>query len=185
MTNPPLFENVPRISIADLRRRGALVDGFQVGRLYPAAGPPILYHADLNNARTGGELTLEHEDAQGRTVFQVIELTTVPANRGGGRVWYFRCPVTLDRCRTLYRVEEKYLHRDATPHARYRTQTRSRKQRDTDNVRRPTWPPSKRKMYGGRFTKAYQQHRKKEQQALDVLHKWAGLITGGRSTVDW
>lgn len=60
-----------------------------------------------------------------------VQLVSMPSNIGKGRVWYFLCPVTGKRCRKLYRVGPKFLHREAhtSPGCMYETQTYSSRNR--------------------------------------------------------
>jgi hypothetical protein len=51
-----------------------------------------------------------------------INLASVPSNLGIGRIWYFLCPVTAKRCRKLYFIHGKFLHREAFSHCFYSSQ---------------------------------------------------------------
>lgn len=65
----------------------------------------------------------------GKPMEYFVELVSIPSNIGKGRVWYFLCPHTKKRCRNLYLVAGKFLHRDAFAGCMYESQTRSHKNR--------------------------------------------------------
>ena len=52
------------------------------------------------------------------------------AKHFGGCEWYFICPATSKRCRTLYGIGEMFLSRFAYPSAMYRAQTESKSSRE-------------------------------------------------------
>ena len=58
-----------------------------------------------------------------------VRLTSLPSNLRKGRVWYFICPTTGKRCRTLYGIGHYFLSRHACPDAMYRSQTESKSER--------------------------------------------------------
>lgn len=54
-----------------------------------------------------------------------IGLEKVPSNLGRGYLWYFICPHTNKRCRKLYLIGSKFLHREAFKGCMYECQTKS------------------------------------------------------------
>lgn len=60
-----------------------------------------------------------------------VQLVSMSSNIGKGLVWYFLCPATGKRCRKLYRVGPRFLHRGAHtgPGCMYETQTYSSRNR--------------------------------------------------------
>ena len=59
-----------------------------------------------------------------------VQLVSIPSNLGKGKVWYFLCPLIGKRCRKLYRLGAKFLHREAHPFAFYESQTYSHNNRN-------------------------------------------------------
>ena len=73
-------------------------------------------------------LELDYNYQQNPIKYRVL-LVSVPSNIGKGKVWYFLCPVTKKRCRKLYRIGARFLHREAYQACMYETQTYSKKNR--------------------------------------------------------
>lgn len=73
-------------------------------------------------------LTLSYR-YQEKLVAYRVQMTSVPSNLQRGQVWYFLCPVTGKRCRKLYRIGSKFLHREAFDGLLYESQTYSHKNR--------------------------------------------------------
>jgi hypothetical protein len=65
----------------------------------------------------------------GKPVNYRVKLECIPAYFGGYN-WYFICPATGKRCRTLYGIGEMFLSRFAYPSAMYSQQTESKHTRD-------------------------------------------------------
>lgn len=94
-----------------------------------------------------------------------VKLVSVPANLAKGRVWYFLCPVTNKRCRNLYSIGGKFLHRDAFEDCMYESQTQSIKYRQLDKTYGASLKIDKlheqlynrhfKKFYAGKPTKKY------------------------------
>ncbi|MBC3795175.1 hypothetical protein FH603_5710 [Spirosoma sp. LMG 31447] len=63
-----------------------------------------------------------------------IELVQLPSNLGKGNVWYFVCPLTGKRCRTLYQVGRYFVSRKALQGALYESQTYSKQYRQIARV---------------------------------------------------
>jgi|CXWL01.1.fsa_nt_gi hypothetical protein len=67
--------------------------------------------------------------SNGKPVNYRVQLERIPAHFGGYN-WYFICPATGKRCRTLYGIGGLFLSRFAYPSAMYSTQTESKRYRD-------------------------------------------------------
>ena len=65
----------------------------------------------------------------GNSYYYKVVLTSIPSNLGKGKVWYFICPFTLRRCRKLYLISERFMHRSNLPSGMYECQTKSKKWR--------------------------------------------------------
>ncbi|WP_299713779.1 hypothetical protein [uncultured Tenacibaculum sp.] len=58
-----------------------------------------------------------------------VFLTCLPSNLGKGVVYYFLCPKTNKKCRKLYLINGKFVHREAFKGILYESQTYSKKMR--------------------------------------------------------
>ncbi len=136
-TYPTLYDEVKRVSIADLRRWKYLeagnykagnitwsINGTETGNISVA-----VYMCDANPY-----LELRYS-INARPVSYRVSLVQVPSNLGKGFIWYFLCPQTAKRCRVLYLVGTRFLHREAvTTGAMYEGQTHSKKWRNLKRV---------------------------------------------------
>ena len=94
-----------------------------------------------------------------------VQLVSVPSNIGKGVVWYFICPNTGKRCRKLYLIGERFLHRAAFRGCMYEKQTQSKKYRQldktlgayfgTDQLFEQLYKKHLKKQYAGKPTKKY------------------------------
>jgi predicted DNA binding protein len=93
-----------------------------------------------------------------------IKIISKPSNLGKGKgiLWFFVCPVSGKHCRILYRVNERFVHRQAYPGQHYYHQTISKKWRLIDDVNNRSEdaiakikPRTLRTYYKGEFTKRY------------------------------
>lgn len=64
-----------------------------------------------------------------------VQLESIPKHFGGCE-WYFICPATGKRCRTLYGIGEMFLSRFAYPSAMYSKQTENKPSRELLNALR-------------------------------------------------
>ena len=83
--------------------------------------------------KTSGTATLIYT-CNGTDYNYNIDLVTTPSNIGNGLLWYFICPYTRKRCKKLYLIDERFIHRSAVPSGMYTTQTHSKKWRDIEKV---------------------------------------------------
>lgn len=130
-TFPTLFDEVKTVSISNLRKWGYLKPGIyrtgtitwsRNGTVNSSIGIAVNTKAEspyLEFSYTYGEQPIRYK----------VELTTVPANIGKGKVWYFVCPSTGRNCRVLYSVGSLFLHRHACKGYMYEKQTYSQKNR--------------------------------------------------------
>lgn len=113
-----------------------------------------------------------------KPVLYMVPLVSVPSNLGKGKVWYFVCPLIEKRCRKLYRLGAKFLHRDAHPFALYESQTYSHKNRallrlydkkfGSDKAYDQIYSKHFKTHYAGRLTKRYQRLLKKIEESKSV-----------------
>lgn len=132
MPKPPtfstLYDEVKRISISSLKRWGYLESyGYKSGIVTWSRGDTptgsIKIAVNLLEATPYVELSYS---INGNPVNYRVPLVQVPSNLGKGSVWYFLCPQTERRCRILYLVGARFLHREAVKGAMYERQTYSK-----------------------------------------------------------
>lgn len=85
-----------------------------------------------------------------------IKLVSLPSNLGIGKIWYFKCPFTAQRCRKLYKSGNYFLHRDAIPNAMYKCQAHSKRVRMIDKVCRIMYGSDK--LYEELYSKHFKTH---------------------------
>lgn len=128
---PDLFDECHTIDLSSLKSWGYLKprqtlngtirwsrNGFQTGYI----------DIGVNTLSENYHLTLSY-NYRNKPVLYRVNLVSVPSNLGKGKVYYFLCPLTGKRCRKLFRMGAKFLHREAHPFAMYETQTYSPKNR--------------------------------------------------------
>lgn len=131
LTAAKIIDFAEQIRISDLRNGNCLNRGkISYGGLSWNVGMPHEFHVyfavDLTSSRPFVELT---HLISGNAVSYRIELVESPSNLGAGSIWYFLCPETKKRCRNLYRLGDRFLHRTAVPGSMYLGQARSKNQR--------------------------------------------------------
>lgn len=97
-----------------------------------------------------------------------VQLESIPKHSGGCE-WYFICPATGKRCRTLYGIGDYFLSRFAFPSAMYSKQAESKQARQLFNVLRCLDlrrdylnKPYAQTMYNGKPTKRFRRMLDKE-----------------------
>jgi hypothetical protein len=115
----------------------------------------------------GAESYLELNYKQhGKPICYRVQLVSVPSNIGKGVIWFFVCPQTGRRCRKLYCVGGKFLHREAFMGCLYEVQTYSKVRRrqhkifesmfSGEHILNEIDKPFFKTMYGGKPTKRFQ-----------------------------
>jgi len=130
-TFPTLYDEAKRISISSLKRWGYLEGksrkvGIVTWSRADTATGSIQIKVNLLDANPQLELSYS---INGSPVNYCVPLIQVSSNLGKGSVWYFLCPHTEKRCRILYLVGTRFLHREAVKGAMYERQTYSKKWR--------------------------------------------------------
>lgn len=128
-TWPDCFDEVKKITITDLRHMGYLRPGAMVrGPMrWTRSGKPsgsIWLIVSLPE----GFVELDYKCGD-KPVNYRVQLESIPKHFGGCE-WYFICPATNKRCRTLYGIGEYFLSRFAYPSAMYSSQTESKQTRN-------------------------------------------------------
>jgi hypothetical protein len=162
-TFPTHYDDLKHITIADLKRWNYLEPGTRRGGVITwkqkettTASISIL----VNINQDGNYIDLDYM-ANGDPIKYRISLTSLPSNLGNGIVWYFVCPETGKRCRKLYLIGTRFLHREAFEGGMYSGQTQSKRWRHFDalirflNADEPFNRKYAKKYYKGRPTKSY------------------------------
>jgi hypothetical protein len=166
-TFPLLFDEVNQLSTTMLKKYQYLEkntlksgvfswlrNGIEIGS--------IRVHTRIYDTR--GTITLMYS-CNGTDYNYKVRLVTIPSNIGNGVLWYFICPFTGKRCRKLYLISERFMHRTALSSGMYTTQTHSKKWRDiekiygnyfdVDSYYRQLYKKHFKKYYNGKPTKRY------------------------------
>jgi hypothetical protein len=127
-TNPPLFDSAFQISIKKLREWGYFKKvGLNVSTLTWSKNGNVLgsisikTHLNIINPY----IILDYT-CNGTPLNYSVNLTQVPSNLGKGFIWFFICPHTGKRCRILYQLGNKFLHREAYNGVMYESQIQSK-----------------------------------------------------------
>jgi len=167
-TYPDCFDEVKHGSITGLKRLGYLRPNAMVRGSYgwTRGGKPsgsITIAANLSDRYI--ELDYNYGD---KPVSYRVQLESIPKHFGGCE-WYFICPATGKRCRTLYGIGELFLSRFAYPSAMYSKQTESKHWRDLSKIFELDAltdeffsRPYARTTYKGKLTKRYRRMLDKE-----------------------
>lgn len=138
-TYPALLDNCLQISITALKRWGYLVSSqMKRGTLTWSTGEgerkEITGRIDIV-ADTDEPAYLELKyTCNGTPINYRVQLVSIPSNLGKGAVWFFICPHTGKRCRKLYLLGKKFLHREAFRNSMYEKQTFSKQWRTQHRV---------------------------------------------------
>jgi hypothetical protein len=129
---PTLYDECKTINLSLLKKWGYIKPG-------------IFHRGDINWSRAGSKtgsisftinmvacapyMNLSYT-TNGNCVNYEVPLISVPSNLGKGVLWYFVCPATGKRCRKLYLIGSRFLHRKAFRGCFYEKQTYSKRNRD-------------------------------------------------------
>ena len=119
-----LFENLVRLSISDFR--GYLSDTRACTGHLQSLMPFSPLIIDTGSERPFAMFSYWKD---GRKIPNFVPLVKIAGNLGKGYVWYFVCPETGKRCRTLYSANGCFYHRTAFSNTIYRSQAASKKSR--------------------------------------------------------
>ena len=166
-TFPTLYDECKQISISFLKSRKYLTPGTnKSGTItWSRNGEETGWiNIAVNTHSVNPYLELNY-NCNGNPVNYRVPLVNIPSNLGKGVVWYFLCPATGKRCRKLYLIREKFLHREAYRGCMYEIQTHSHKSRQlirifdkafvTDKVYKQLYSKYFKTHYAGKPTKRY------------------------------
>jgi hypothetical protein len=128
---PTLYDECKTISLTSLKKWGYLKPGEwkHGGITWSRAGNQtgsISFSVDMFSDNPCLELDYRWNET---TINYQVHLVSIPSNIGKGVVWYFLCPATRKRCRKLYLIGGKFLHRTAFKGCFYEKQTYSSRNR--------------------------------------------------------
>jgi hypothetical protein len=129
---PTLYDECKTISLTSLKKWGYLKPGEwkHGGITWSRAGNKtgsISFSVDMFSDNPCFELDYRCNET---TINYQVHLVSIPSNIGKGVVWYFLCPATRKRCRKLYLIGGKFLHRTAFRGCFYEKQTYSSRNRN-------------------------------------------------------
>lgn len=130
------FNDLLKFSLADLKRHGYMVGWHSASLTWSRNGNKrgtINIGVNLNCIKPGNYIQLDYT-VDGQPMSYRIELLQLPSNLGKGQVWYFICPLTGERCRTLYQVGKYFASRKAQPETLYECQMYSKYYRWLDKT---------------------------------------------------
>lgn len=128
-TFPDCFDEVKQITITSLKRIGYFKSNSIVRGTYRwtrGGAPSGSINISVNVPEQYAELDYL---CDGKPVAYRVNLERIQAHFGGYN-WYFICPKTGKRCRTLYGIGGRFLSRFAYPSAMYSSQTESKRSRE-------------------------------------------------------
>jgi len=164
---PTLFNDYRTINISLLKKWGYLKPGeWKSGNINWFQGDIktgwISFSVNMLNINPYLELTYKYN---GTPVNYSLQIVSIPSNIGRGSIFYLVCPVTGKRCRKLYGIGERFLHRSAFRGCYYEKQTYSKRNRDlfrsfemlndTDKAYDMIHSKHFKKYYAGKPTKRY------------------------------
>lgn len=168
-TFPECFDECKQVTITNLKRLGYLRPNTIVSGSYSwtRGGKPSGWIGVIGNLPERF-VQLEYRVNGGYLISYRVRLEGMPKHFGG-REWYFICPATGKRCRTLYGIGKYFLSRSAYPSVMYSSQTESKRFRNfskafacLDLQRNYLSKRHSRTMYNGKLTKRYRRILDKE-----------------------
>lgn len=189
------YDDLKQLTLADLKRYGLMIPQRQCSATisWTRRGETTgTIGVTVSLSGTGGYVELAYTyDHQDQMKYRVA-LVQQPSNLGKGSVWYFICPLTGERCRTLYQVGRYFASRKAQPATLYESQTYSKKYREisktygpvlqVDNAFNELFKPYTKVFYRGKPTPKAKKVLKL-QRAIDEVHarrprSWKEYVNG-------
>jgi hypothetical protein len=160
-TFPDCFDECKQITITGLKRIGCLSpDAAARGSYSWTRGGKPSGSIRVTASLPDGFIELDYKYGE-KAINYRVQLESIPKHFGGCE-WYFLCPATGKRCRTLYGIGEMFLSRFAYPSAMYSKHTDSKLTRNfskafrcLDLQREYLSKRHIRTSYNGRLTKRY------------------------------
>lgn len=169
-TYPDSFDGAKQITITSLMKIGYLAPNTVVSGTYSwtRGGKPFGW---INITASVPDRYIELSYNYGdKPINYRVQIESIPKHFGGCE-WYFLCPATGKRCRTLYDLGERFLSRFAYPYAMYDKQMESKQCREMlkafkclDLQREFLTKRHSRTSYNGKLTKRYSRILDKERR---------------------
>lgn len=166
-TFPILYDSVLKLSMSKLVSLGYLkpenrISTNMVWSIKGEKKGEISLFVDTNEGHPYIELDYKYKDQPRR---YRINIVSINSNLGKGQIYYFVCPQTNRRCRTLYSINGYFFHRTAFNGCMYECQSQSKKYRsltiqfgfifDEDRIFEQLFKKNFKKTYAGKPTKKY------------------------------
>ncbi|MCI0922276.1 hypothetical protein [Sphingobacterium rhinopitheci] len=180
-TCPLLIDDIRRLTISDFKKL-SLID-FNSARQYTQV---INWNSSRTNEITarisvdflGNGIYKFHYSYNEVPVHYYVEIVSEPSNLGKGEVYYFKCPKSKLKCRTLYLYHGVFVHRSLCKGALYESQIHSKKYRELDTIfgnvfgldrmYEQLYVKNRKKYYKGKKTKWFSKLRKEIDRAENI-----------------
>lgn len=124
-TYPDCFDECKQVTITNLKRLGFLVPNTTLrGTIRWTRGGEPSGSIGICVSLLEKFVELDYK-CDGKLINYRVRLQSIPKHFGGCE-WYFICPVTARRCRSLYLIGGYFFSRAAYPSAMYSSQTESK-----------------------------------------------------------
>jgi hypothetical protein len=164
---PTLYDECRTIKISDLKKWGYIMPGQTTSGNYcwfQGETKTAWISFTVNMFSVNSHIELDYK-CNGTPINYSLQIVSIPSNIGRGNLLYFLCPVTGKRCRKLYSVGLRFLHRKAFSGCFYEKQTYSKRNRGLnkafemffgiDNSYEQIYSKYFKKEYNGKVTKRY------------------------------
>ncbi|AUC16842.1 hypothetical protein BTO06_17570 [Tenacibaculum sp. SZ-18] len=156
-----LYDEVLKLNICDLKKWGYLQKDFPRKGIVSWSKRGVVI-ASIKVLSISNQFISLSYNYKGNKVNLKVFLAFLPSNLGKGEVCYFVCPETNKRCRKLYLINGKFLHREAFSGVMYESQIQSKKLRF--------------------FKKEFENHFKLEKYYAEVYRKYFKPCYNGKET---
>lgn len=125
-TFPTLYDNALQLSTTDLKRLGMLnPNSLLFKSLYWGVSKQASISIWVSTLAPQSYIDFSYSIKQRKYDYK-INLVALPSNLGKGKVWFFVCPITNQRCRKLYFRQGYFCHREAFKGGMYSCQIKDK-----------------------------------------------------------
>lgn len=180
---PTLYDECRTINISNLKKWGYLKPHqFRNGSIFWSrdGAKTSSIGITVNMVAVNPYIELDYK-CNGNTINYSLQIVSVPSNIGRGSLPYFLCPVTGKRCRKLYLIDGRFLHRKAFTGCYYEKQTYSKRNRGlnkvfeiyfgVDNLYEQIYSKYFKKKYAGKATKRYRRIMKRVNESDKISER--------------
>jgi hypothetical protein len=135
-TYPILYDDLKKLSVSFLKRNRYLIPNqLNMGRATWSRNGNVTGEISIRvyAGLTNSILELDYKCNQ-IPINYGIKMVSTPSNLGKGLIWYFICPFTGKRCKSLYLTNTYFCHRSAFGGGMYERQTHSKKYRQLEKM---------------------------------------------------